>query len=130
MALTLPADAGEPMSANLIAGAVVKHHRFRAVTRQVSLRNTGTNTLWLSLDEGQSWFDVAAGTSWEDRASTREMWYCTQLGRTLFIVIGLALMSTDPLRSSRDEDGDRARTPANSRSGRRLLPSRLPQNRR
>lgn len=56
MALTLPADAGEPMPAVLIAGAEVKRHEFPALTRQVSLRNTGTNTLWLSLDDGQSWF--------------------------------------------------------------------------
>ena len=56
MTLTLPADVGEPMSAVLVAGTEVKHHEFPALTRQVSLRNTGTNTLWLSLDEGQCWF--------------------------------------------------------------------------
>ena len=39
MALTLPADAGEPMQVVLIANA--KQHAFPALTRQVSLRNTG-----------------------------------------------------------------------------------------
>src|SRR5574341_420171 len=73
MALTLPADAGEPMSVVLVAGAEVKRHRFPAVTRQILLRNTGTNTLWLSLDGGESWWDVAAGTSWDDRAVVREI---------------------------------------------------------
>lgn len=120
MALTLPADAGEPMSAVLVASAEIKRHQFPALTRQVSLRNTGTNTLWLSLDEGESFFDVACGTSWEDRASTRDLWYCTQLGRTQFVVIGLALMATDPSAAS----------PQNARVSRRQLPSRLPQNRR
>ena len=96
MSLTLPADAGEPMSAVLIAGREVKSVEFPTDTRQVSLRNTGTNTLWLSLDEGQSWFDVACGTSWDDRVSTRELWYCTQVGRTRFVVIGLALLSPEP----------------------------------
>ena len=100
MPLTLPADAGEPMSAVLLASAVIRRHEFPALTRQVSLRNTGTNTLWLSLDEGASWFDVACGTSWEDRASVRDLLYCTQIGRTRFIVIGLALMGTDLGRPS------------------------------
>lgn len=92
MSLTLPADAGEPMSAVLVASVEVKHHKFTSVTRQVSLRNTGTNTLWLSLDDGKNWFDVAAGTSWDDRVTVQEMAYCTQLGRTRFVVIGLALL--------------------------------------
>lgn len=93
MSLTLPADAGEPLCAVLVAGSEVKHHTFASVTRQVSLRNTGTNTLWLSLDEGASWFDIACGTSWDDRVSIKELWYCTQLGKTRFVVIGLSLLS-------------------------------------
>lgn len=131
MALTLPADAGEPMSKVLLAGAQVKKHKFSALTRQVSLRNTGTNTLWLSLDEGQSWFDVACGTSWDDRVSVRELWYCTQIGRTRFVVIGLALMSTDAAQISvqddDDEDADERPRRALARpllGRRRWLPSR------
>jgi hypothetical protein len=93
MALTLPADAGEPMSAVLVADAEVRCHKFPAGTRQVSLRNTGTNTLWISLDQ-QNFFDVAVGTSWDDRVCVTSLWYCTQLGTTAFVVIGLALMST------------------------------------
>lgn len=92
MSLTLPADAGDPMSETLVACALVARHAFPSVTRQVSLRNTGTNTLWLSLDK-KKWFDVACGTSWDDRVSLRELWYCTQVGRTCFVVIGLALVA-------------------------------------
>jgi len=91
MALTLPADAGEPMSDVLVAAAKVQRHEFPTLTRQVSLRNTGTNTLWLSLDK-KKWFDVACGTSWDDRVSVRELWYCTQLGKTRFALLGIALI--------------------------------------
>jgi hypothetical protein len=91
MPLLLPADAGDPMAAVLVAGFEVQVHKFPAATRQVSLRNTGTNTLWLSLDR-KSWFDVACGTSWDERVYIREFWYCTQVGETRFAVIGLALM--------------------------------------
>jgi len=80
------------MSAVLCARAEVQQHVFPAQTRQVSLRNTGTNTLWCSLD-GKNFFDVACGTSWDDRISTTGFWYCTQLGETTFVVIGLALMT-------------------------------------
>ncbi len=93
MSLTLPADTGEPMSSVLVATAAIKRHEFLARTRQVSLRNTGTNTLWLSLDE-VSWFDVACGTAWDERVSIRTLWYCTQVGKTQFAVVGLALMSS------------------------------------
>ncbi len=94
MALTLPADAGEPMPAVLIAAAEVRKHKFPSVTRQVSLRNTGTNTLWLSLDDGESWFDIACGTSWDDRVTIKKLYYCTQVGKTRFVVIGLALLNS------------------------------------
>jgi hypothetical protein len=129
MALTLPADAGEPMPVVLLASAAIKRHEFPAITRQVSLRNTGTNTLWLSLDEGESWFDVACGTSWDDRVSLRTMMYCTQLGRTRFVMIGLSLMDIGA-----DESADKppVRTPAKSRPARRRrwLPSRAGRDRR
>jgi hypothetical protein len=92
MTLTLPADAGEPMPAVLTADADVREHVFPAITRQVSLRNTGTNTLWLSLDAGKTFFDLACGTSWDDRVCVKKIWYCTQLGVTRFVVIGIALI--------------------------------------
>lgn len=120
MALTLPADAGEPMQAVLIASSKVKHHEFPALTRQVSLRNTGTNTLWLSLDEGESWFDVACGTSWDDRVSLRAISYCTQLGRTRFVMIGLSLMD---IAADGSVEPIPARVPK-PRAVRRWLPSR------
>lgn len=93
MSLTLPADAGEPLSVVLVADAEIRQHKFPVATRQVSLRNTGTNTLWFSLDK-KSWIDVAAGTSWDDRVNVEGLWYCTQVGRTRFVVIGLALLSS------------------------------------
>jgi len=92
MALMLPADAGEPMSAVLVADSEVRRYEFPTATRQVSLRNTGTNTLWLSFDQ-KNWIDIACGTSWDDRVNVQELWYCTQVGKTHFVVIGLALMS-------------------------------------
>lgn len=95
MALTLPADAGEPMSATPVADAEVRRHEFPSQTRQISLRNTGTNTLWISLDDGEIFFDVACGTSWEDRVNIDKFLYCTQLGTTQFAVIGLTLIGRD-----------------------------------
>ena len=130
MALTLPADAGEPMQAVLIASAKPQQHAFPVLTRQVSLRNTGTNTLWLSLDEGQSWFDVACGTSWDDRVSMRELWYCTQLGKTRFVVIGLSLMDIGADGSVYNVRSDPARRSAKARPARRWLPSRSGRDRR
>ena len=78
------------MPAELIARSAVRFHKFQTATRQVSLRNTGTNTLWLSFDR-ENWFDVAAGTSWDDRLAITGFWYCTQLGSTLFVVNGLSM---------------------------------------
>lgn len=91
MSLTIPADAGAPMSTILRVNATVQRYEFSALTRQISLRNTGTNTLWLSLDR-KVWFDVACGTSWDDRVLTRGLWYCTQIGTTRAAVVGLKLM--------------------------------------
>lgn len=90
--LTLPADAGEALPAVVLVTSEVQRLEFPAVTRQIALRNTGTNTLWLSLDN-KNWFDVACGTSWDDRVIARELWYCTQTGRTQFVMVSLALMS-------------------------------------
>jgi len=102
MSLTIPADAGAPMTTILHSNAVPQRYVFPAQTRQVSLRNTGTNTLWLSLDQ-QTWFDVACGTAWDERvltcgtawdehALTRALWHCTQVGTTITAVVGLTLM--------------------------------------
>jgi hypothetical protein len=99
-----PADAGSPMSENLVARAQVGKHQFPSITRQVSLRNTGKNTLWVSLNK-RNWFDVACGTSWDDRASVEELWYCTQLGTTTAVVVGLALISRDEDDEDDEDDG-------------------------
>jgi hypothetical protein len=84
------ADAGQPMPADLVASARTCHHRFPTATRQVSLRNTGVNTLWMSFDR-VTWFDVACGTSWDDRVNVSGFWYRTQVGRTSLVVNALAL---------------------------------------
>lgn len=78
------------MPADLVASARTRYHRLDTASRQVSLRNTGVNTLWVSLDR-QRWFDVACGTSWDDRINVPGFWYCTQVGTTSFVVNGLAL---------------------------------------
>jgi|HubBroStandDraft_6_1064221.scaffolds.fasta_scaffold1091142_2 hypothetical protein len=84
------ADAGRPMPAEVVASSEIECYRFRSSTRQVSIRNTGTNTLWLSFD-AENWFDVAAGTSFDDRFVVDRFWYRTQLGRTSFVVNGVSL---------------------------------------
>jgi hypothetical protein len=78
------------MQAELTACAETQHHTFETSTRQVSIRNTGTNTIYVSLDS-VNYFDVAAGTSWDDRVTVVGFWYCTQLGRSSFVVNGIAL---------------------------------------
>jgi hypothetical protein len=84
------ADAGQAMPAECVARAAIRFHRFETATRQVSMRNTGTNTLWISFDR-KTWFDVAAGTSWDDRVTVMGFWYCTQLGMSTFVVNGISL---------------------------------------
>lgn len=83
------ADAGQPMPAELVAAPKVRHHKFTTATRQISLRNTGVNTLWISFDR-ERWFDVACGTSWDDRVSVKGFWFCTQVGVTAFVVNAIA----------------------------------------
>lgn len=78
------------MPAERVARAAIRFHKFQTSTRQVSIRNTGTNTLWVSFDR-HAWFDIAAGTSFDDRVSIAGFWFCTQLGRTTFVVNGLSL---------------------------------------
>lgn len=86
----LHADTGRPMPAELVASAKTRYHKLPTTSRQISLRNTGVNTLWLSFDK-LHWFDVACGTSWDDRVSVSGFWYCTQVGKTSFVVNAIAL---------------------------------------
>jgi len=88
------ADAGQVMPAERVAHSAIRYHHFATTTRQVSIRNTGTNTLWVSFDR-MAWFDVAAGTSFDDRVSVAGFWFCTQLGKTSFVVNGLSLNVLD-----------------------------------
>ena len=85
------ADAGKPMPAFLEAGTTKKRHTFVTATRQVAVRNTGVNTLWLSFDDSTTWHDVACGTSWDDRVKDDGFLYMTQTGWTTFVVIALQL---------------------------------------
>ena len=78
------------MPAELVASAKLRYHALPTTSRQISLRNTGVNTLWLSFDKVH-WFDVACGTSWDDRVNVPGFWYRTQLGTTAFVVNALAL---------------------------------------
>lgn len=82
------------MPAELTAWPAVRFHAFMTSTRQISLRNTGVNTLWMSFNR-TCWFDVACGTSWDDRVNVQGFWYCTQVGVTSFVVNGLALNTVD-----------------------------------
>lgn len=92
------------MSAELLARPAVRFHKFETATRQLSLRNTGVNTLWLSFDR-ENWFDVACGTSFDDRVNIKGFWYCTQLGTTTAVVNGLALnVASKPIPSPTTEE--------------------------
>ena len=82
------------MPAELAARPALRYHRFKTATRQISLRNTGVNTLWMSFDR-EIWFDVACGTSWDDRVSVVGFWYCTQVGVTSVVVNAIALNVTE-----------------------------------
>jgi hypothetical protein len=88
------ADAGRPMPADLVARPQIRYHRFEVATRQISLRNTGTNTLWISFDH-ENWVDVACGTSLDDRVCVNGFWHRTQTGRTSFVVVALQLSCKD-----------------------------------
>ncbi len=83
------ADAGQPMPADPVATPKVRYHKLKTASRQISLRNTGVNTLWVSFDR-EKWFDVACGTSWDDRVSVKGFWFCTQVGVTSFVVNAIA----------------------------------------
>ena len=85
------ADAGWPTQYVLIASSHEERFEFPVWQRSVSLRNTGMNALWLSLDERKTWFHVPSGTSWDDRIVNSHFWYCTQTGKTTFEVVGTKL---------------------------------------
>lgn len=78
------------MPAEIQSDSNVKFHGLPTTTRQISLRNTGVNTLWVSFDQ-KTWFDVACGTSWDDRVNVLGFWHRTQIGKTSIVVNALAL---------------------------------------
>lgn len=83
-------DSGSPMQGDIVATTAVQEHRFPVRTRYVSLRNTGPNTLWISLDN-EHWIDVACGTSWDEKVRVDSLWYRTQTGRSKFAIVGVAM---------------------------------------
>jgi hypothetical protein len=66
----------------------LRYYRFDTHTAYVTIQNTGTNTLWLSLDR-RTWHHVMSGTSWDLGINVQGFYHCTQTGRTYFAVIGL-----------------------------------------
>lgn len=76
-----------------------QHINFECPTRQISLRNTGVNTLWISTDQIE-WFDVACGTSWEERLNVDGFWVQTQTGVTSFVVEGVMLTHSTKIGSN------------------------------
>jgi len=54
--------------------------------REISLRNVGMNTLYVSTDD-EVYFDVACGTSFDIRQKFRRVWFRTVLGRTWAYVL-------------------------------------------
>lgn len=83
-------DSGRPMPGEVLVDSKIRYHKFETATRQISLRNTGVNTLWISFDKVK-WHDIACGTSWDDRVNAAGFWCCTQAGQTAFVVIGIQL---------------------------------------
>jgi hypothetical protein len=91
-------DYGRPMPREVFADAKIRYHaEFEVATRQVSIRNTGTETLWISWDH-RTWFEISAGTSLDDRVMVEGFWYCTQIGETTFCVNGLQFHLEDRKR--------------------------------
>lgn len=54
--------------------------------KELAIRNTGTNTLWISLD-AKVWYDVAAGTSWDARMEFDRFYARTKIGTTTLVVL-------------------------------------------
>ena len=64
---------------------------FGGLSRSVSIQNAGGNTLWVSLDK-ENWHYIMSGTSMGGtKASIPGFWYCTQTGRTRFVVSDVAM---------------------------------------
>lgn len=103
-------DTGRPMQRHEVATPEVGSIVFDDETRQLSIRNTGVNTLWFTFEDptkqyvvvdeetGKAigtrdavWFDLACGTSWDDRIITKHMRFRTQTGVTTFIAMGVRL---------------------------------------
>lgn len=101
------ADTGRPMAAELFSDSKIRYHRLSTASRQISLRNTGVNTLWLSFDRTH-WFDVACGTSWDDRVNVPGFWHCTQVGQTTSVVnaLGLNYVAEEVPQPTAEELGD------------------------
>jgi len=89
------ADAGIGFPDAIVSLSKIQFCELPEPTREIALRNVGTNTLWVSLDK-KRWHDVACGTSWDARVVARGFWHCTQVGRTFAVIIAIALTSSPP----------------------------------
>lgn len=87
-------DSGKPMPDEIRATDEIRYVRFATSTREVALRNTGVNSLWISLDR-KKWFDVPSGTSWDGRVIVPGFWFCTQTDETWFALYALQLAPAD-----------------------------------
>ena len=66
------------------------YHKFETHTRRLSIRNEGNGTLYLSFD-GEKWFPLASGTSYEDPINTEGVHHRTQVGRTYMAILGVQM---------------------------------------
>lgn len=74
--------AGQPDLRVLTVTSERQVENFSDKGGHLTLRNNGTNTVWISWN-GRRWFDIAVGTSYECDQETCHLHYCTQMGRSL-----------------------------------------------
>jgi hypothetical protein len=78
--------AGMPRSFSEEVGREKKKISFGMRAKEITLRNVGCNTLWVSLD-GKVWHDVACGTSWDQRLEADYFYIRTKVGTTKVVII-------------------------------------------
>jgi len=85
------ADSGFPYQAAVKVIPEVSRHSFPDLTRTVSLRNVGANTVWVRFEKNEHWFQIAVGTAWDDRVVTEHFYCRTQTGVTFLEVVAVGL---------------------------------------
>lgn len=84
----MPRDPGQPHFFEGLALAEGWQVELPGRIGHISLRNTGVNTLWVSWN-GKDWFDVAAGTSYDEDIDIRTFHVKTLNGWTTFMFNGV-----------------------------------------